>query len=324
MIKRRIGKTDLYVNPVGFGCMGLSHAYGPSKPKDESIDIIKKTYEIGYNLFDTAESYTGLCEDGTLSNNEELVGEALSEVRDDVVIASKFGVRFGDERLLTDSRPETIRKSVEGSLSRLGIDTIDIYYQHRMDPEVTPEDVAGTMAELIDEGKIRAWGISEVTEEYLRRAHEVCPVSAIQNRYSMLTTEHANIFPVCEELGISFVAFSPMANGFLTGAYTKDDEFGEDDFRSFMPQYSAEGFESAKELIALLDDLSKSKDATMAQISLAWMINKKDFIIPIPGSTKIKNIESNYQAGNVKRSRAEISEIDELLEVLNVPMYGKE
>ena len=324
MIKRRIGKTDLYVNPVGFGCMGLSHAYGPAKPKDESIDIIKKTYEIGYNLFDTAESYTGLCEDGTLSNNEELVGEALSEVRDDVVIASKFGVRFGDERLLTDSRPETIRKSVEGSLSRLGIDTIDIYYQHRMDPEVTPEDVAGTMAELIDEGKIRAWGISEVTEEYLRRAHEVCPVSAIQNRYSMLTTEHANIFPVCEELGISFVAFSSMANGFLTGAYTKDDEFGEDDFRSFMPQYSAEGFESAKELIALLDDLSKSKDATMAQISLAWMINKKDFIIPIPGSTKIKNIESNYQAGNVKLSSAEISEIDELLEVLNVPMYGKE
>lgn len=241
---------------------------------------------MGYTLFDTVECYTGINADGTISYNEELVGEALRPVRDKVVIATKCGVKHApDKSLILDSRPETIRKSVEGSLKRLGTDCIDIYYQHRIDPKISPEEVAGTMAALIREGKIRSWGISEATEEYLCRAHAVCPVAVIENRYSMMARWHENLFPVVEELHIGFVAFSPMANGFLTGRYDANTKFeAGTDYRSFMPQYTEEGFARDRELLDLLTTLAAEKNTTPAQISLAWMLCKKDCIIPIPGS----------------------------------------
>lgn len=322
MQKRRLGKTDMYVNPVGLGCMGLSHAYGSAIPEDEAIEFLRKAYETGYNFFDTAECYTGENIDGSVSNNEVLVGKALKPFRDKVIIATKFGVAHKGDHLEMDSSPETIRKSIEGSLERLQTDYIDLYYQHRIDPKVEPEVVAGLMKELIEEGKIKAWGISETDEEYLRRANNVCPVTAIQNRYSMIARVYEKIFKVCEELGVTFVAFSPMANGFLTGAYNTNSTFEKGDFRNFMPQYTEEGFESAKNLLELLEKLSKEKEVTVAQISLAWMICKKDFIVPIPGSRKIENMESNFNAGNVTLTQEEINEIDNLLDTINVPVFG--
>lgn len=213
---RRLGQTNMYVTQVGLGCMGFSHAYGVAEDKQKAINTIQKAYDLGYNFFDTAECYTGVNEDGSISYNEEIVGEALKDVRDKVVIATKFGVMHKGDHLEFDSSPETIRRSIEGSLKKLQTDYIDLYYQHRIDPQVEPEVVAGVMKELIEEGKIKAWGISEVNEDYLRRAHAVCPVTAIQNRYSMMATWHEHLFDVCEELGITYVAFSPMANGLLS------------------------------------------------------------------------------------------------------------
>lgn len=322
MNKKRLGKSDLYVNPVGLGCMGLSHAYGSAKSQDEAIDFLKKSFKTGYNFFDTAEVYVGQTSDGNTSNNEELVGQALDEVRRDVVIASKFGITIEGITPTPNSTPESIQKSIEGTLERLDIDCLDLYYQHRIDPNVEPETVAGKMQKLIDEGLIRAWGISEANEEYLRRANEVCPVTAIQNRYSMLARWHENLFPVCEELDITFVAFSPMANGFLTGAYNQNSTFDELDYRNEMPQYTEEGFRSAQELIGLLNNIAEDNDANPAQISLAWMMSKKDYIIPIPGTTSIKNMQSNFNAADIRLTNSTIREIDELLDSLDVPVFG--
>lgn len=218
MQKKRLGNSDLYVAPVGLGCIGFSHAYGKPLEAAEAVRTLREAIDIGYDFLDTAESYTGVNPDGTVSYNEELVGKAVKGIRDKVVIATKMGVSRNEDRTLRfDSRPETIRRSVEGSLKKLGTDYIDLYYQHRIDPKVEPETVAATMAELIKEGKIRCWGISEADEAYLRRANAVCPVTAIENRYSMMARWHEKMFPVCEELHIAYVAFSPMANGFLTG-----------------------------------------------------------------------------------------------------------
>ena len=226
MKKRKLGNSDLFVNPVGLGCMGFSHASGDPVDSETAVKTLRQAYEMGYDFFDTAEAYTGFFPDGSVSYNEELVGKALHDVRDKVVIATKMGVHHNEDLSLTvDVRPETIRKSVEGSLRKLGTDYIDLYYQHRIDPKVESEIVAETMAALIKEGKIRYWGISETTEDYLRRANAVCPVTAIENRYSMMARWHESIFPICEELNIAFVAFSPMANGFLTGKYTPDTKF---------------------------------------------------------------------------------------------------
>ena len=322
MNQKRLGKTDLRINPVGLGCMGLSHAYGAAKSQDESVEFLKKSFKTGYDFFDTAEVYTGKTSDGIRSNNEELVGMALNEVRDDVVIASKFGITIDGITPTPDASPESIQKSIEGTLKRLNIDYLDLYYQHRIDPKVEPEIVAREMQKLIDEGLIKAWGISEANEEYLRRANEVCQVTAIQNRYSMLARWHENLFPICEELDISFVAFSPMANGFLTGMYNKDSKFDKLDYRNDMPQYTENGFKNAKKLIELLNGLADEKDATPAQISLAWMMCKKDYIIPIPGTTSIKNMKSNFKAANVKLSSSTITEIDELLDLLDIPVFG--
>ena len=314
---RTLGNTDMKVVPVGLGCMGFSHAYGAPTQKQEAVRMIRAAYEKGYNFFDTAECYIGTNEDGSTSYNEELVGEALKDVRDKVVIATKFGVQHSPAGLQMDSRPETIRRSVEGSLKKLGTDHIDLYYQHRIDPKIGPETVAEVMAELIKEGKILSWGISETTEEYLRRAHAVCPVSAVQNRYSMLAREHEKLFPVLEELQISYVAFSPLGNGFLTGQYNASSTFEKGlDFRSFMPQYTEEGFKAAQELMKLLEDKAAEKNATKGQVSLAWMLCKKPYIIPIPGSRKEARIRENLGAKDVILTAEEIRQMDELLDRL--------
>ena len=319
---KRLGQTNMYVTSVGLGCMGFSHAYGVAEDKQKAIDTIQKAYDLGYNFFDTAECYTGVNEDGSISYNEEIVGEALKDVRDKVIIATKFGVMHKGDHLEFDSSPETIRKSIEGSLKKLQTDYIDLYYQHRIDPQVEPEVVAGVMKELIEEGKIKAWGISELNEDYLRRAHAVCPVTAIQNRYSMMATWHEHLFDVCEELGITYVAFSPMANGLLSGQFTDQSAFGEGDFRNNMPQYQKEGYKKAEKLLKLLKELSEKKHCTMAQLSLAWMMCKKDFIIPIPGSRKLERIEENYNAGNIELTQDEIKVIDDLIHSIDFDVFG--
>ena len=213
MKRVRLGKTDMYVNAIGLGCMGLSHASGVPTPKDEAVEILRKAHEMGYDFYDTAECYTGINPDGSTAYNEEVVGEAVKPFRKDIILCTKFGVKHMGDHLEFDSSPETIRKSLEGSLKKLQTDYVDIYYQHRIDPKVEPEVVAGVMKELMEEGKIKAWGISETNEEYLRRAHAVCPVTVIENRYSMMARWHENLMHVCKELGITYVAFSPLANG---------------------------------------------------------------------------------------------------------------
>lgn len=323
MNRKKLGKSNLFVSPVGLGCMGLSHAYGNAISEDNAVDFLKESFKTGYNFFDTAEVYAGKTDDGKNSNNEELVGLACESFRDKAVLASKFGVSITDNGLVTDSSPETIQKSIKNTLERLNIDCLDLYYQHRIDPKVEPEVVANEMQKLIDDGLIKSWGISETDEEYLRKANDVCPVTAIQNRYSMIARKHESLFPVCEELDVTFVAFSPMANGFLTCAYSSESKFSENDYRSFMPQYTKEGFEASSKLIELLRSIADEKEGTPAQISLAWMICKKDFIIPIPGTTSLKNMKSNYEAGNIKLSNSIINEIDELLDTLDIPVYGQ-
>lgn len=322
MKTRQLGKTNMYVNPIGLGCMGFSHAYGLAEDKDTAIQTIKKAYELGYNFFDTAECYTGKNIDGTISYNEEIVGEAFKDVRDKVIIATKFGVDHQGDHLELDSSPERIRASLEGSLKKLQTDYIDLYYQHRIDPHVEPEVVAGVMKELIEEGKIRAWGISEADEEYLRRAHAVCPVTAIQNRYSMMARWYENLFDVCKELGVTYVAFSPMANGLLSGKFTPQSTFGEGDFRSDMPQYKEDGYKKTEKLLDLLRELSKKKNCTMAQLSMAWMLCKEDFIVPIPGSRKLERLNENFNAGNIVMTDDEIAEIDHLLDTIDFDVFG--
>ena len=316
----RILGTDLTVSAVGLGCMGFSHAYGAPTEKNEAIRSIRAACDLGYTLFDTAETY------GTAADpheNEKLVGEALKDVRNSVQIVTKFGIRFDEtstavnKPLIPDSRPETIRSSVEGSLRRLQTDHIDLYFQHRMDPHVEPEAVAQVMADLIREGKITHWGISEATEDYLRRAHKVCPVTAVQNRYSMMARQHEALFPVLEELHIGFVAFSPMANGLLTGAYGKDSRFDPRlDYRSAMPQFTPEAAEQNRALLELLRDLAERKRATPAQISLAWMLCKKPYIVPIPGSRKVERMRENAGAAEVVLSPAEVEALDKALDTI--------
>ena len=322
--KRRLGNSELAVTAVGLGCMGFSHAYGVPTERSEATKMIRTAFDMGYDFFDTAECYTGTNADGSTSYNEELVGEALHDVKSQVVIATKFGVQHTGSGLLTDSRPETIRDAVDGSLTRLGVDCIDLYYQHRIDPKVEPETVAEVMKELIKEGKIRYWGISETTEEYLRRANAVCPVTAVQNRYSMLAREHEKLFPVLEELNVAYVAFSPLGNGFLSGKYDANSTFEKGvDFRSHMPQYTKEGFEAAKELMALLHKTADEKEATVGQISLAWMLCKKSYIIPIPGSRKEERLRENIGSKDINLSEEEIAGFDSLLDRLEMPVYGQ-
>lgn len=320
----QLGRTDMRISTIGMGCMGLTHASGDPLPDAEAIRIIREAFDTGYTFFDTAECYTGKCADGATAYNECVVGAALAPMRDQVVIATKFGVHHNPDRSLhLDSTPATIRASIEGSLRRLGTDHIDLYYQHRIDPQVEPETVAEVMSELMAEGKIRAWGISETDEIYLRRAHAVCPVSAIQNRYSMVARWHAPLIKVCRELGITFVAFSPIANGLLTGAYDATTQFeGAQDYRSFMPQFTPAGMATAKELLALVRDLASAHNATPAQISLAWMLCEHENVVPIPGSRRPERLRENLGARDVALTAAELARIDALLEHVNIPIFG--
>lgn len=314
MKERTLGR-DLTVSAVGLGCMGFTHAYGTAMDEGEAARRIAEAVELGYTYFDTAECYIGTREDGTTAFNEDLVGAALRPCREKVRIASKFGVHHSPEGMLVmDSAPTTIRTSVEGSLKRLGTDHIDLYYQHRIDPKTTPEEVAEVMAALIREGKILHWGISETTGDYLRRAHAVCPVTCVQNRYSMMARWHEQLFPALEELHIGYVAFSPLANGILSDAFKPGDHFAEGDFRNRMPQYTPEGFEANRMLMAMIRGLAQAKGATPAQISLAWMLCKKPYIVPIPGSRKAERIRENAGAADIQLTAGEVDEIDRQLD----------
>ena len=311
---------NLTVSSVGLGCMGMSQSYGAPAVKKEMRELIAAAIDMGITHFDTAEVY-GTPDDP--HDNERLVGTALAPYRDRVVLATKFGVHFdmsllkqGKSPIVPDARPETIRMSVDGSLQRLGTDYIDLYYQHRVDPKIPVEEVAGVMGDLKKEGKIRHWGISEATEEDIRRAHAVCPLTAVQNRYSMMARAHEDLFPVLEELNIGFVAFSPFANGILTGAYRKDSMFGEGDMRANMPQFTAEAMDENRKLLALLQNLAEEKSATSGQIALAWMLCKKLYIAPIPGTRKHARLVENAGAGDIFLSNEEIAEIDAKLSTI--------
>ncbi len=319
---RTLGPSGLRVSAIGLGCMGMSHAYGAPADRREMTELLSDAVDMGYTFFDTAESY------GTAANphdNEELLGEALRPFRDRIVIATKFGISFenpnapGTHAVITDSRPEVIRRSVESSLRRLQTDHIDLYYQHRTDPQVEPETVASVMADLIKEGKILHWGLSEANVEYMRRAHSVCHVTAIQNRYSMMARWNESLFPVLEELGIGFVAFSPLANGLLSLYYTENDRFDAAvDYRASMPQFQKESFGQNKALFSLLDELAEQKHATPAQISLAWMLCKKPWIVPIPGTRKLCRLKENIGAADIRLSAEEIKDIDAALDSMHM------
>lgn len=314
--KRKIG--TLSVSPIGLGCMGMTHAFGAPSDVKEMTSLIAKAVEIGYTLFDTAECYTGVNSDGTTTYNEELVGKALTPYRNQIILATKGGVIIKGEHLEMDSSATTLKKSVEESLRKLRTDRIDLYYQHRIDPKVSPEEVAETMNELIKEGKILHWGVSEANEEYIRRAHAVCPLTAVQNRYSMMYRDYERLFPVLEELNIGFVAFSPLANGFLSACYGKNEKYETMDYRRFMPQFSDKGVDENQELLSLLDDVSESKNATPAQISLAWILAHKPYIVPIPGTRKLSRLVENWKSTEVELTPAEVKQIDDALGVMKM------
>lgn len=315
-MKTRILGKNLEVSAVGLGCMGMTHASGAPADVKEMTELLAQAVDMGYTLFDTAECYTGVNPDGSIAYNEELVGQTLKPYRDKIVLATKCGVQHKGDHLEMDSRPETIRKSVEGSLKKLQTDHIDLYYQHRIDPKVEPEEVAGAMSELIKEGKILHWGISEVDEEYLRRAHKVCPVTAIQNRLSMMYRDYEKLFPVLEELQVGFVAFSPLANGFLTACYRDTSQFEQSpaDFRRTMPQFTKEGVKQNADLLDLIQTKAEEKNATPAQISLAWMLAKRPYIVPIPGSRKLSRLKENLGAAEIELTKEEVAQIDDALD----------
>jgi aryl-alcohol dehydrogenase-like predicted oxidoreductase len=305
----------------------MTHAYGKPADKAEMRKLIAQAVDLGCTLFDTAETY------GTPErphDNEELVGEALAPYRDRVRITTKCGISFDwddgrvNHALIADSRPETIRASVEGSLKRLRTDHIDVYIQHRQDPDVPVEEVAGVMADLISEGKILGWGVSEVDAETVRRAHAACPLTVVQNRYSMMARWHEPLFDVCEELGIGFMAFSPLANGLLSGKVdTASFSHDGSDYRTMMPQFAEENRDHNKELIELVGGLAQRHDCTPAQVSLAWMICKRPFIVPIPGTRKASRLAENLGAADVILSPEEIAAIDAQLDAMDIgPVFG--
>lgn len=315
---RNLGNRGLRVSAIGLGCMGMSHAYGAPADHREMTELLTKAVDMGYDFFDTAEVY------GTPDNphdNEELLGNALKAYRNRVVIATKFGLRFDMESgqvpypLITDSRPEAIRRSVEGSLRRLQTNYIDLYYQHRPDPQIPIEDVAGTVQDLINEGKVLYWGLSEASEEDIRRANAVCPLTAVQNRYSMMARWHEALFPVLEELGIGLVAFSPLANVLLSDRYDATSHFDSGtDYRAGMPQFQPESYGKNYELLQLIRCIASEKNATPAQISLAWMLCKKPWIVPIPGTRKPDRLQENAGAADITLSEEEVKQIDQALD----------
>jgi len=314
MQTRTLGKSGLEVSALGLGCMGLSHGYGPATDTRQAITLIHEAVERGVTFFDTAEVYGPYL-------NEEVVGEALKPFRDQVVIATKFGFTFGDDnkQQILNSRPEHIRRAVEGSLRRLNTDVIDLLYQHRVDPDVPIEDVAGTVKDLIAEGKVKHFGLSEAGAATIRRAHAVQPVAALQSEYSMWWREpEREILPLLEESGIGFVPFSPLGKGFLTGAIKAGTTFGEDDFRSKVPRFAAEALEANEKLVALLSQLAAEKGMTSAQIALAWLLAQKPWIVPIPGTTKLHRLEENLGAADLELTPDDLSKITQALDAVEI------
>ncbi len=309
MQTRKLGKSGLEVSAVGLGCMGMSFSYGPPKDKQEMTALLHAAVERGITFFDTAEVYGPF-------TNEELVGEALAAVRKQVVIATKFGFDLsgGDRRpgaLEVSSRPEQIRKAVEGSLKRLRVETIDLLYQHRVDPNVPIEDVAGTVKELIQEGKAKHFGMSEAGVKTIRRAHAVQPLTALQSEYSLWTrTPEKEVIPTLEELGIGFVPYSPLGKGFLTGAMNENTKLDSTDFRSTLPRFTPEAMKANQALVDLLGSIAKRKQATPAQIALAWLLAQKPWIVPIPGTTKLHRLDENIGAVAVELTPDDLREID--------------
>jgi aryl-alcohol dehydrogenase-like predicted oxidoreductase len=304
MQTRKLGNSSLEVSALGLGCMGMSFGYGPAHDKKEMISLLRSAYEKGITFFDTAECYGPFL-------NEELLGEALSPFRDKVVIATKFGFLEGDSKKGLDSRPEWIRKSIEGSLKRLNTDVIDLYYQHRVDPNVPMEDVAGTIKDLIQEGKVKHFGLSEAGVESIRRAHAVQPVTALQSEYSLWwRTPEEEIFPLLEELGIGFVPFSPLGRGFLTAKIDENTQFDSTDFRNTLPRFTPEARKVNQALVDLLSKIASDKGATNAQVALAWILAQKPWIAPIPGTTKLHRLEENLGATDLVLSAQDLAEIE--------------
>lgn len=301
---RKLGKSGLEVSAIGLGCMGLSSAYGPATEKREGIKLIRRAYELGVNFFDSAEAYGPFA-------NEELVGEAVQPFRDEVVLATKFGFKDGNATVGLDSRPENIRAVAEASLKRLKTDRIELFYQHRVDPNVPIEDVAGTVKELIAEGKVRYFGLSEAGVRTIRRAHAVLPVAALQSEYSLWWREaEQEILPAIEELGIGFVPFSPLGRGFLTGTINANTQFDKTDFRNVVPRFSEENRKANQVVVDELTEFAKKKNSSPAQIALAWVLAQKPWIVPIPGTTKIHRLEENVKAVNLTLSTQDLQEIE--------------
>ena len=315
---QKLGRSEIEISAMGLGCMGLTHAEGAAIEKAESIRLIREAVDMGYTLIDTAQCYNGVYPDGSLACNEIVVGEALKGIRDKVVLATKFGVEFTTSGLGRDSNPATIRESVESSLRKLRTDYIDLYYQHRVDPSVPIEEVAGVISELIKEGKIRTWGMSMVGEEEIRKAYAVCPLSAVQNMYSMTVTDDEKLFPVLKELGITYVSACPLSKGLLSGAYSKDSKYDKDDFRSRMKQFTGEGLESFQPLLDVIAEMAAEKHATNAQIALAWMMCNEMHVVPIPGSRKLERIRENGAAGDLVLSGEEMKRLDEKIAALKI------
>jgi aryl-alcohol dehydrogenase-like predicted oxidoreductase len=303
MDKRKLGNYGLEVSALGLGCMGLSYGYGPATAKQDAIELIRTAVEKGVTLFDTAEMYGPFI-------NEELVGEALAPFRDEVVIATKFGFDIQNFPGL-NSQPEHIKQAVEGSLKRLKVDTIDLLYQHRVDPNVPIEDVAVMVKKLIDEGKVKSFGLSEAGQKTIRRAHAIAPVSAVQSEYSLWWREpETKIFPTLEELGIGFVPFSPLGRGFLTGKIDENTHFDKSDFRYTVPRFVPENIKANLALVEILKKMGEEKNATPAQIALSWLLAQKPWIVPIPGTTKIHRLEENIGAASVELSAEDLNEIE--------------
>jgi aryl-alcohol dehydrogenase-like predicted oxidoreductase len=301
--KRKLGKSNLEVSAIGLGCMGLSFGYGPATERQQAITLIRTAFERGVTFFDTAEAYGPFA-------NEELVGEAVEPFRKQVVIATKFGFQDGDSKKGLDSRPERIREVADAALKRLRTDVIDLYYQHRVDPNVPIEDVAGTVKDLIQQGKVKHFGLSEAGVQAIRRAHAVQPVAALQSEYSLWWREvEHEILPTLEELGIGFVPFSPLGKGFLTGAINENTKFDSTDFRNIVPRFNEENRKANQALVDVLTDIAGQKKATSAQIAIAWLLAQKPWIVPIPGTTKLHRLEENLGAANVELSENDLRNI---------------
>jgi aryl-alcohol dehydrogenase-like predicted oxidoreductase len=315
MQKRKLGNSDLEVSALGLGCMGMSFGYGPAADKKEMIALIHKAIEQGVTFFDTAEVYGPFI-------NEELVGEALAPFRKDVVIATKFGFKIQDGKQAgLNSRPEHIKEVAEASLMRLNVEVIDLFYQHRVDPDVPIEDVAGAVKDLIKEGKVKHFGLSEAGAQTIRRAHAVQPVTALQSEYSLWTrTPEEVIIPMLEELGIGFVPFSPLGKGFLTGKMNENTKFDNTDFRNILPRFTPEALKANQSLVDLLGKVAEQKNATPAQIALAWLLAQKPWIVPIPGTTKLNRLEENIGAATIELTYDDLREIDSASS--NIKVHG--